>query len=37
MASDEDRCSRPVAGDSDLAEAVKVLARAHQSMIWTWC
>ena len=26
---------RQVAGDSDLAEAVKVLARAHQSMIWT--
>ena len=26
---------RLVAGDSDLAEAVKVLARAHQSMIWT--
>jgi transposase len=26
---------RPVAGDSDLAEAVKILARAHQSMIWT--
>ncbi len=26
---------RPVAGDSDLAESVKVLARAHQSMIWT--
>lgn len=25
---------RPVAGDSDLAHAVKVLARAHQSMIW---
>ena len=25
----------PVAGDSDLAEAVKVLARAHQTMIWT--
>ena len=25
---------RPVAGDSDLAGAVKVLARAHQSMIW---
>jgi Transposase/Transposase IS116/IS110/IS902 family len=25
---------RPVAGDSDLAAAVKVLARAHQSMIW---
>jgi transposase len=26
---------RPVAGDSELAEAVKVLARAHQSLIWT--
>jgi transposase len=26
---------RPIAGDSDLGEAVKVLARAHQSMIWT--
>ena len=26
---------RPVAADSELAEAVKVLARAHQSMIWT--
>ena len=26
---------RPVAGDSDLAEAVKLLARAHQSLIWT--
>jgi transposase len=26
---------RPVAGDSDLAEAIKVLARAHQAMIWT--
>jgi transposase len=26
---------RPIAGDSDLAEAVKVLARAHQTMIWT--
>jgi Transposase/Transposase IS116/IS110/IS902 family len=25
---------RPVAGDSDLAAAVKTLARAHQSMIW---
>ena len=25
---------RPVAGDSDLAEALKVLARAHQSLIW---
>lgn len=26
---------RPIAGDSDTAEAVKVLARAHQSLIWT--
>src|SRR5688572_9211839 len=26
---------RPIAGDSDLAEAIKVLARAHQSMVWT--
>jgi transposase len=26
---------RPVAGDSDLGEAIKVLARAHQSMIWS--
>lgn len=26
---------RPVAGDSDLADAVKVLARAHHSMIWS--
>jgi transposase len=26
---------RPVAGDSDLAEAVKVLARAHQNLIWS--
>lgn len=25
---------RQVAPDGDLAEAVKVLARAHQSMIW---
>ena len=25
---------RPVAGDSDLAEGLKVLARAHQTMIW---
>lgn len=25
---------RPVAGDSDLAEAVKVLARGHQNLIW---
>jgi transposase len=26
---------RPVAGDSDTAEHVKVLARTHQSMIWS--
>jgi transposase len=26
---------RPVAADSELAEAVKVLARAHQSLVWT--
>ena len=26
---------RPVAGDSDGAEAVKVLARAHQRMVWS--
>lgn len=25
---------RPVAGDSDLAEGVKVLARGHQNLIW---
>ena len=25
---------RPVAGDSDLADAVKLLARAHQSAVW---
>jgi transposase len=26
---------RPIAGDSAAAEAIKVLARAHQSLIWT--
>lgn len=26
---------RPIAGDSALAEAVKVLARAHQSLVWS--
>jgi transposase len=26
---------RPVAGDSDLVDAVKVLARAHHSLIWS--
>jgi transposase len=28
------RNHRPVAGDSDLAEAIKVLARGHQNLIW---
>jgi hypothetical protein len=26
---------RPIAGDSELAEVVKVLARAHQGLVWT--
>ena len=26
---------RPVAGDSELGEAIKVLARAHQGLLWT--
>ena len=26
---------RPVAGDSDLAEAIRVTARTHQNLIWT--
>lgn len=26
---------RPVAGDSDLAENIKVTARAHQSLVWS--
>jgi transposase len=30
---DRDRL-RPVAGDSDAAQAVKVVARAHQTLIW---
>jgi len=25
---------RPVAGDSELAEAIKLVARAHQSLVW---
>jgi transposase len=29
------RNHREVAGDSELAEAIKVLARAHQSLVWT--
>ena len=31
--SDRDQ-HRPIAGDSELAQAIKVLARAHQSMGW---
>ncbi len=26
---------QPIAGDSELVDAIKVLARAHQSLIWT--
>jgi len=26
---------RPIAGDSELVESIKVLTRAHQSLIWT--
>jgi transposase len=26
---------RPIAGDSDLVESIKILTRAHQSLIWT--
>lgn len=26
---------RPIAGDSDLGESIKVLARGHQNLIWT--
>jgi len=26
---------RPIAGDTELAEAVKALARAHQTMVWS--
>jgi len=26
---------RPVAGDSELAEAIKILARAHQGRVWS--
>jgi hypothetical protein len=25
---------RPVAGDSELGEAVKLVARSHQSLVW---
>jgi transposase len=35
LARNDSHNHRPVAGDSDLAEAIKVLARAHQRLIWT--
>jgi transposase len=35
LARTDGHAHRPVAGDTDLAEAVKVLARAHQSLVWT--
>ncbi len=27
---------RPIAGDSELAQAVHVMARAHQNLVWSW-
>ncbi len=35
LARTDGHLHRRIAGDSDLAEAVKVLARAHQSLIWS--
>ena len=35
LARTDSHLHRPIAGDSELAEAVKVLARSHQSLIWT--
>jgi transposase len=35
LARTDSHLHRPIAGDSDLAAAVKVLARAHQNLIWT--
>ncbi|WP_188584457.1 IS110 family transposase, partial [Egicoccus halophilus] len=35
LARTDVRNHRPVAGDSELAVAVKVLARAHQGLVWT--
>jgi transposase len=35
LARTDGHIHRPVAGDSELSESIKVLARAHQSMIWT--
>jgi hypothetical protein len=35
LASTDRHHHRRIAGDSDLAEAVKVLARAQQSLIWS--
>ena len=35
MARTDSHNHRPVAGDSELGEAIKVLTRAHQGLIWT--
>jgi hypothetical protein len=35
LARTDGHIHRPVAGDSELGEAIKIVARAHQSMIWT--
>jgi hypothetical protein len=35
LARTDGHLHRPIAGDSELGDAIKVLARAHQSMIWT--
>jgi transposase len=35
LARTDGHLHRPMSGDSAVAEAVKVLARAHQSLIWT--
>ena len=35
LARTDRRNHRPIAGDSDLAEVVKVLARAHQGLVWS--
>jgi transposase len=35
LARNDAHLHRSIAGDSELADAIKVLARAHQSLIWT--
>jgi hypothetical protein len=35
LARTDHHIHRPIAGDSELVEAIKVLARAHQNLIWT--